>query len=97
MKREEAIEELVSGVKRARHVDSEYADSVKIEALNMAIEELSKEPARPRGKWITGARAYEFICSECGRIIKDMPTSMYVPLFKFCPYCRAEIESEGKK
>lgn len=58
----------------------------------------SKPPAdvRPvvRGEWkrrdLTYGRSYYF-CSIC-KLTVDMPTAMGIPVFRYCPYCGAEMK-----
>lgn len=54
------------------------------------------ESSRRKGHWITEGIHWKpiFKCSECGSVIKKMPTVMDKPKYKGCPYCLAEMESD---
>ena len=51
------------------------------------------EKERPHGEW-----EYDdgrFICSECEGGV-NMPTLMGEPLYKWCPWCGADMRKEGE-
>ena len=64
----------------------------------MRLTELPSVTPRRKGYWIkVGGMSYvndKYQCSECGEIITEMPVCMTEPLYKGCPYCLAEMESE---
>ena len=70
------------------------------EALYMAISALEQEPcpsvtpSRRKGHWIY-RREDKYSCSKCGTTTRvDEAGIDEKPMYKFCPYCGAEMESE---
>ena len=68
------------------------------EAVEIAIQALSAQPERKKGKWIPMFNgefmggAYWFGCSNCGRIVPDVRNGGW----KFCPNCGARMK-EGEQ
>lgn len=54
------------------------------------------QPSRRKGHWIVDGVHWKpiFKCSECGSVIKEMPTVMDKPKYKGCPYCLAEMRGD---
>lgn len=48
---------------------------------------------RPHGEWEYDDRSGQFICSECEGGV-DMPTLMGEPLYKWCPWCGADMRKK---
>ena len=75
----------------------EYEYSNATQYLKRRISSLpSVQPSR-KGHWIIKDRYYHDTvtaeCSECGREV-EIPTCMSELMYKGCPYCLAEMESE---
>jgi hypothetical protein len=57
---------------------------------------------RPRGHWVDTGKVYfgakVYACSVCGEECDEMPTCMGKPMWKYCPYCSADMrgESDGR-
>ena len=56
---------------------------------------------RRRGEWMdTHLVCYGvavFQCSECKTDINEMPTYYGEPVYKFCPYCGADMRADRKE
>lgn len=51
---------------------------------------------RPQGEWIFDDRSGQFICSKCEGGV-NMPTLMGEPLYKWCPWCGADMREGDEK
>jgi rubrerythrin len=97
MTREEAIDVLKHNYPSACFTDL-------CEAVEIAIQSLSAQPERKKGKWIHGreisremigdciiAIFYDgWTCSECGCLVEKERE----PLYKYCPNCGADMRGE---
>ena len=61
------------------------------ESFGMAINALTAQPERIRGKWTVkeGELAFWDMCSVCRKVIIHM-----VPHYNFCPHCGADMRVE---
>ena len=72
------------------------------EALKMLIDKIDNsptiEPKQKMGKWdpidLTWGRSF-YACTACRHTI-EMPTECGKPMYKFCPYCGAEMEIDNE-
>lgn len=88
MTREEAIEYLSDKIPFCKSIDEGWADIVKIEALEMALEAL-KRSERKKGKWKKNDNG-TYSCSFCQTRI---PNEQHY-YANYCPYCGAQMEVE---
>ena len=51
---------------------------------------------RPQGEWKYDTRSGQFICSKCEGGV-NMPTLMGEPLYKWCPWCGADMRRSEEK
>ena len=70
--------------------------------VNLKIEKITKHRSDFSDQYefpvVYGSWVYDdmigFVCSECKKGYRDMPTLMGKPLFKYCPNCGAKMEGE---
>lgn len=52
-----------------------------------------------KGEWIDTHKMYwgakVYACSVCKEECDEMPTCMGKPMWKYCPYCGAEMKGAG--
>lgn len=60
------------------------------EAIGIMAEALGRE--RDTGTWLLSDTNGKYhICSQCANPIKDMPTCMGEPLYRWCPCCGSRM------
>lgn len=54
------------------------------------------EPKRSKGKWEKQRETNcSWSCSVCKEIVVAMPERMAYPLYDYCPYCGADMQTGG--
>ena len=68
--------------------------------ITTMLQSIPLADVRPvvRGRWIPRDLTYGgdfYVCSVCDRTV-DVPTAMWVPLFRFCPHCGSDMEDDAE-
>lgn len=78
----DAIKHLSQRIACAKQCDEKWADSVRIDALEIAVRAMAEEPKK--GEWIK--RTSLFQCSVCERF--------FTLKYNYCPNCGADMREE---
>lgn len=94
MTTKDAIKHLSYKIAYYKGIDEKWADSVSIDALEIAVRAMAEERKKGYWEWVDDM---DYRCSVCHTYAYGCLGEVLDGHYKYCPYCGAEMKGDGNE